>query len=298
VSNEHNSGTELPQPVPAPRGAFDWLVESHQQSVPMAPLTDDVALQLHGAVPPPVPMVAAGSPALSFDRPNPDAPPAVQHAPPLVAPPAPAPAPSVSTNGPASLALERRGGRVRSGNRPLDWIAFIFAFLAPPIGLLLGIVAVVTGSRSRGYAASIAKAAIGIGAALSVVLGVAYVVESKVASDHAAHQAIVASSARWCTKLRSETGTLTSDTFGWPAPGATIPDSITAIRSYEARWASLAKVAPAGIRADTQKVADAAKTIAASVQSTLTLDDSNNIAQMQNVAATSGIQSWASAYCN
>jgi hypothetical protein len=199
--------------------------------------------------------------------------------------------------GSSNLALERRTSAVRSGNGPLDWVAFVLAFLAPPVGLLVGIGAVISGSRTKGYATSIAKAAIGIGAALSLVLGVALVVVAKVDNDRAVHAAIVASSVSWCAKVKSNPATLTSGTFGWPAPGDTIPKSIAAIKTYESTWESIAKVAPSGIRADSQKVADTAKSIEATVQSTLTLDDAGNVAQMQNVVATSGINSWVSNYC-
>jgi hypothetical protein len=203
-----------------------------------------------------------------------------------------------SGSGSSNLALERRTSAVQSGNGPLDWVAFILAFLAPPIGLLLGIGAVVSGSRTKGYATSIAKAAIGIGAGLSLVLGVVFVVVTKIDNDQAAHAAIVASSASWCAKVTSNPATLTSDTFGWPAPGDTIPKSIAAIKAYESTWEGIAKLAPPGIRADSQKVADTAKSIAATVQSTQTLNDAGNVAQMQNVVATSGIHSWVSNYCN
>jgi hypothetical protein len=200
--------------------------------------------------------------------------------------------------GPSSLGLERHETRVRSGNTPLDWTAFVLAFLLPPIGLLLGIGAVVSGSTTRGYAASVAKAAIGIGAVLTLVLGVVFAVVTKIDNDNAAHASVVASSAAWCTKLKSNPAALSSDTLGWPSAEDTIPKSLASIETYESNWDSLAKVAPAGIRADTQKVADTAKSIESNVRSTQTLNDSGNVAEMQNVVAATGIKSWVSNYCN
>jgi hypothetical protein len=200
--------------------------------------------------------------------------------------------------GDSAFALERHEIRARSGNGPLNWVAFILAFLAPPIGLLLAIGAVVSDSRTKGYAAGIAKAAIGIGAALSVVLGVAFAVVTKINNDQSAHASIVASSRAWCTKLESNPATLSSDTFGWPSPGDTIPASITKITAYEAYWDSLVKLAPPGILSDTQKVAAAATSIVTTVQQTQTLNDSGNVAQLQNVVATSDIHGWVSNYCN
>jgi hypothetical protein len=70
------------------------------------------------------------------------------------------------------------------------------------------------------------------------------------------------------------------------------------MKTYQASWDALAGLAPSGIRADTQKVADTAKSIIATVKSTQTLNDAGNVAQMQNVVATSGIHGWVSSYCN
>jgi hypothetical protein len=373
VSDEQNSGTGVPPSAPTGGGAFDWLIESHRQSTPMAPLTDDipspVAAPRHFDLPDPAmePVALPSVPAQPvmqapvFEVPLLVPPPVIAPAPALVPPPAyaasqpvlsaptveqfasaplppvyevPAAVPPVAQPQPplpfadesedapvpqarafsfaaeplapstfgggvgaSALALERHGDRARSGNGPLDWAAFILAFLAPPVGLILGVAAVISGPRTKGYATGIAKAAIGIGAALSVVLGVGLVVVTKISTDNAAHAAIVASSSAWCTKLRADPATLTSDTFGWPAPGDTIPASIAAIKGYEAKWDALVKVAPRGIRSDTQKVLSTARSIGSSVQSTQTLNDANNVAQLQNVVAVSGIKGWVSAYC-
>jgi hypothetical protein len=280
----------------------------------MAPLTDDM--------PAPIP----AEPRYVF--PDPVAPPLAQVAPQPVAPP-PAPvlsppptqqfampptqqfamqppllprtveaSPSTGAVGLGTLALERHHTRTRSGTGALDWVSFVLAFLAPPIGLLVGIGVAISDSRTKGYVASVAKAAIGIGAALSLVLGVALAVVSKIDNDQAAHNAIVASSRAYCAKLRTNPATLTSDTFGWPSPGDTIPDSISAIQGYDATWKSLVAVAPAGILADTKKVEAAAGGILSSVQSTRTLDNANNVAEMQDVVASTGINAWVSDYCS
>jgi hypothetical protein len=315
VTDDNSAGypppSAEPATVPAPvsqatGGAFDWPVESHQQSAPMAPLTDDVPATVPAqpryefpdpAAPPisyaPPQLWAPASPAV-VDVPSP----AQQLAPrpPLLPRPAAPPAPTASI-GLGTLALERHHSRSRSGTGALDWVSFVLAFLAPPVGLLAGIAAAVSGSRTKGFVASVAKAAIGIGAGLSLVLGVAFAVVSKIDSDQAAHNAIVASSRAYCAKLQSDPATLTSDTFGWPSPGDTIPDSITAIRAYDTTWKALVTVAPTGILADTKRVEAAAGSILSSVQSTGTLDNASNVAEMQNAVATTGISAWVSDYC-
>ncbi|MCW2547211.1 MAG: hypothetical protein JWN96_1671 [Mycobacterium sp.] len=292
----------LPQPQQPAEGGFDWLIESHQQSAPLAALTDDVPspLRAQPAFDFPFPAVPSTGQQPVFQQPPQATIALLASAPPpaVASPPAPAaPSSFSSQSAVGAFALERHQSHPRSGNGTLDWVAFALAFLAPPIGLLVGIGAVVSDSRGKGYVASVAKAAIGVGAGLSLVLGVVVVVVGKIDSDHAAHDAIVASSRTYCSKLESNPATLASNTFGWPAPGDTIAASIQPIKAYDSTWKSLISVAPQGIRVDTKKVEAAAAGILASVQSTQTLDDASNVSQMQDVVAATGIRAWVSTYC-
>jgi hypothetical protein len=364
VDDETPSAPEPVRAASVATGGVDWLLESHRESVPMAPLSDDVpspvsaslsvgsppapAAAFSGLIsaPPPntahpatptafpegfggpgagpssAPRPADASPepavavrsvsAVLAMAPPPAAPPAAPTLPPVVIPgedrgeAAPfvfgaepgAASTFAASAGVGAFGLERRAPHRRSATGPLDWVALVLSVIAPPLGLLAGIGAVIGGVRARGYAAGVAKAAIGIGAALTLVLGVAFIVGAKISNDNAAHEKLVSSSRAWCAGIASDRAALASDTFGWPAPGATIPDSIAAMQSYESRWEKLAGVAPAGIRADTRKVATTAKSIVTSVQTTQTLDDSSNIVDLQNVVATSAIPAWVSDYCS
>jgi hypothetical protein len=285
---------DVPSPVPAqPR--FDF---PDPAAHPVPAFTAPAPVAQPVPVTQPAPTFAAPPPTVQLpDVQLPD----VQS--PVMQPPVMQPAPTPAQpqySGPPGLGsfeLERHPRASRAGSGPLDWVAFVLAFLAPPIGLLVGVGAAISGSRSRGFVAAIAKAAIGIGAGLSLILGVVFVVVGKIDSDQAAHNAIVASSRAYCTKLQSNPATLTSDTFGWPSPGDTVPDSIPAMKSYAATWKSLVALAPAGIQADTKKVEKAADGIIKSTQSTLTLDDASNIAVMQNAVAATKISTWVSTYC-
>lgn len=399
MNDQHSEHSSAPPP---PAGPFDWLVESHRQSSPLAPLSDELppprastgaagfpeaqappspivvpesafsapflprpttvpdsvpvapvfggerltppfAAEPEPPAPPPTmlseapPPVAASSFPLRFtDTPDESATPAPPAAatqqqawtapPPQAAAPAQqfgaapafsAPAAPTTTfvptagepavddrafgdpiTGGGGFGLERRPLRPRSANGPLDWAAIVLAILAPPVGLLLGIGAALTEPRSKGFVTGLAKAAIAVGAALSLVLGVAFAVYTKVSHDQADHNAIVASSKAWCASLKSNPSVLASDTFGWPSPADTIPDSITTMKQYETHWQSLVALAPPGIRSDTRKIATAAQSIVASVESTQTLDDSSDVAEMQNAVATTGITAWANEYCS
>lgn len=198
----------------------------------------------------------------------------------------------------AALGLERREPQPRrSSNTPLDWAAFILAFVLPPIGMITAIVALVLGSRSRGFGAGIAKAAVAIAVVLSIGLGVGAVVLNKLATDAAAHDSIVASSQPWCSKLASNPGTLTSDTYGWPAPANTVPDSLPPMQAYVDQWTALLKIAPKGIKTGTKEIESTAASILSSVTKTQTLDDASDVSTMQDAVGNSGVPQWVSEYC-
>jgi hypothetical protein len=282
VSDDTDLGTPPAANAPQPTGGFDWLLESHEQSsVPLAP--DDDLRQ------------TSAPPAIAFAVQFPD----------IGAPPTPADAaPDAAGSGAGvpggdqtGLGLSRRVTTRRPQTSPFDWTAFVLAFVVAPLGLLAGIGAIVVGIRNNGFASNIAKAAVTIGAVLTVVLGIGLIGLSNLAAQQAAHNAVAASSVTWCTQLKSNPNTLASNTFGWPSPGNTIPDSITSMQTYENSWLALVKVAPKGIQPDTQQVATSAQSIINGVKSTQTLDDASDVSTMQSVVAASGIPAWVSEYC-
>ena len=205
---------------------------------------------------------------------------------------------TASSFGGTGFQLERHQSSRRPTNSPFDISALVLAVVLPPIGLIVSIVTAVIESRSRGYTVGLVKAAIAIAVVLSIALGVGGAVLAKVSGDQAAHAALVASSRSWCTKLQANPATLQSDTFGWPAPADTIPDSMTSIATYVSFWKSLVAIAPSGIKGGTQQVESAAQSIYSSVKSTQTLDNAANVSNMQDAAASSGVQSWVTQYCH
>jgi hypothetical protein len=70
------------------------------------------------------------------------------------------------------LAIERRPARKRPTSKVLDWVAFVFAFLAPPVGFVLGVVSVLVGLCGRGWTTALGRAGVAIGLSLTVVLAV------------------------------------------------------------------------------------------------------------------------------
>lgn len=213
----------------------------------------------------------------------------------LVAPPL-APSPQRDP-GLHDLGFEHRPRSKSRATSVLDWIAFALAFLAPPIGLLAGIATLIVGRARRGWTSTIGRAAVAIALVLTLALGAGGVIAGNLLARQSAFEAVVASSRQYCAALRTDPAALQSDTFAWPALSDTIDESITAMQGYATFWTGLEKIAPAGIRRDTESVAAAATGIVASVQTTRVLDDAGNIARMQRVVAASAIPAWVAKYC-
>jgi hypothetical protein len=179
----------------------------------------------------------------------------------------------------------------------LDWSALGVAVVLPPVGLVLSIAAHIVDRRRVGWASTVTKVATGVGCVLSIVLAAGTVVALDTREKTAAHDAIVASSAEFCSAVTSTDGLLTSDTFGWPEVGATIPLTIVAMEQYTARWMSIADVAPDGIQDGAQTMATAGQSVVDSVTASRTVDPAGNVALLQSAASSSGITAWAAEYC-
>jgi hypothetical protein len=195
------------------------------------------------------------------------------------------------------LALERRPRTRQRSTGVIDWVAFVLAFLAPPAGILAGVAALIISSVRNGWTTGIAKAAIAIGLVLTIVLIGAGVVLGNVAKAQAGQDAIVSSSAKWCSAMKANPAVLRSPTYGWPAVGSSIDSSVVAMQRYENFWAGLTKLAPAGIASDTRSFATTAQAIIAGVKSTRVLDDAANTATLAQLVTDSRIPSWVSSYC-
>jgi hypothetical protein len=178
----------------------------------------------------------------------------------------------------------------------VDWVALALSVLAPPVGILAAIAAIVLGVRKNGFAATVAKVAIVVGAILTVALLVVLFIMNAAQKQQAAHDAIVASSVQFCSQLKAN-GALSSPNYGFPTSQDTIPDSIAAIQKYEDFWTGLVKVAPKGIQTGTRQVATAAGSILSTVSTSRVVDDANNSSVMQQAVSNSGINAWVSSYC-
>jgi hypothetical protein len=198
-----------------------------------------------------------------------------------------------------SFGFERRAAIAQSkAPAVISLLSLVLAVIAPPLGVVTAIVAIVVGIRMRGFAATTAKIALAIGVVLSLVLAVALCALDEVGSRQAAHDRIVASSIEYCAELEKKPGLLSSSTFAFPGAQDTAADSIAAVQDYSDYWKGLVKVAPAGIRGGTRTVATTVGEILESSRESQVFDDASNASRMQPVVAASGITSWVSQYCN
>jgi hypothetical protein len=198
--------------------------------------------------------------------------------------------------GSGALGLERHEQAEVRATGIFDWVSLALSIVAPPVGVLAAIAAIVLGVRRNGFAATVAKIALIVGAILTVVLIVVLFLAGDAQKKQAAHDAIAASSVQFCTQLKAS-GDLSSSTYGFPASQDTIPDSIAAIHKYDDFWTGLVKVSPKGIRSGTQLVATAASGIFTTVSTTRIMDDGSNTTRMEQAASNSGINDWVSSYC-
>jgi hypothetical protein len=180
----------------------------------------------------------------------------------------------------------------------LDWAALASAIVVPPLGIAVSAAAVIVGSVRNGWAAGVAKSALAISLVLSAVLAAGGVVLIDALDKQAAHDAVVRSSVAMCSRVEGKPGLISSSTFGWPATGDSVADSVAPMQQYSDFWSRTAHVAPTAIRPGVQSIATAAKGIASSVASSHVLDDAANVTQMQQVVASSGVADWVAEYCN
>jgi hypothetical protein len=216
---------------------------------------------------------------------------------------APEPAPAPSDNDPTA-GTQFFGGGVGEWEEPPDLdrtttferVAFVLAFTGP-IGLVMSIMAAVRSSRTRGWVHKFVRAAIGISIVFTIIVGILGAYLYKVAEDARQHDALEAASVQYCQTMADNPDMLSLPTFGFPAPGASVPETLEAIQEYVDRWDALAKVSPTQIRADVTRVADSARGILDTITTTRLVNNDENVAVMSSTASQTNIVGWAEEYC-
>jgi hypothetical protein len=176
-------------------------------------------------------------------------------------------------------------------------VAFVLAFLVPPAGLIASIVAAAQSARRRGWVHGFVKAALVISIVATIAAGIGGAFAYKAFDDAQKHAALEAASGQFCATVAEQPDMITPPTFGFPGPGASIPETVESIQAFIDRFDALADVSPSGIRPDVTRVADVARELLATIEDTRLVDNEQNVAAMTTVAESTGIVAWADEYC-
>lgn len=193
--------------------------------------------------------------------------------------------------------------------RGLDIAALAAAIVLPPVGLVLGIIAIIKGKQIRGWASDLARAAISVSLVMTIVFvavgGYLWFTETEkaeqlaqVKADQRARALIVKASAPFCEVLAANPSIFGADDpdFGWPALDA--PEGyLPAIATYSSVWTQLSEVAPAGILDDVTAIS---QRVAGVVQIASALGNSNRAGDLLGLHEKSdvaGVEAWYFEYC-
>jgi hypothetical protein len=190
-----------------------------------------------------------------------------------------------------------RPPRVVPRTSALEWIGLAFAVIAPPVGLLVTVVARIITRHRHHWTTTVAKAATVISVLLTVLLGVGAAVHFAVANRDAAAAQVVAEAQPLCDGLAATPGVLELEAYGWPTEVAPLAVTLDAMKVYQAKWQQLADLAPASTKAGTSAVAEQAAMLVTAVETTRAIDRAGNLAAMRAVTDASGLPQFAATYC-
>lgn len=197
--------------------------------------------------------------------------------------------------------FSERPARVRAHTTVIDWATLVLAIIAPPVGFVASIVVRMLSYRKHGWTSRVTRTATVVAVIMTAVLAVVVAIGMNVATADAAQAARVSASAPLCVELQGvdgEPGVLEQPGFGWPMERTAIPETLIAMKDYQARWTSLAELAPAFETSSVRAVADAAGTLVNQVETSQTIDRERNLAQISTITAQSTLPQWFATYCN
>jgi len=179
----------------------------------------------------------------------------------------------------------------------LGWASLVLAFFAPPLGLVLSIVARVIARHRHGWRTWPVTLATGVSIALTVLLIVGGFVAGILGTQTAGVDAIVADSAEFCDSLATTPGVLDTAGFGWPTESSSVKKSIAAMTGFRDRWSALAEIAPAGIAGDVQAIATLASNQVDSATVSQSIDPQASLDLVSATTNATGIRAYTTKYC-
>jgi hypothetical protein len=190
-----------------------------------------------------------------------------------------------------------RSERVAPHPGLLDWVALGLAVVAPPVGLIASVVVRVLSHRQNGWTSRIARLATTVSVAMTVILAVVVTIGINVAETNAAWSAKLSASVPLCVELQSTPGILAEPGFGWPTDRTRLPETLAAMRDYQARWELLASKAPSFAKAPVGSIAEAAAVLVNQVETSNSIDRATNLSQISMITDQSGLVDWVAIYC-
>ena len=179
----------------------------------------------------------------------------------------------------------------------LGWLSLAFAFLAPPLGLVLSIIARVWAHHRHGWRTWPVTLATVVAVLLTAAIVVAGFLVGIRSTQTAGVDAIVADSAAFCAALDETPGVLDVAGYGWPSEVGTVDESIAAMTAYRDRWTELAELAPSAIASGAGSIADVASALVDNAESTRSVDRQRNLDAISAATNTSGIPAYTAVYC-
>lgn len=105
-------------------------------------------------------------------------------------------------------------------------------------------------------------------------------------------------SAAFCASLAETPGALSQPGFGWPTDGADLASTLELMKGFQARWDSIAAIAPPTIKPDAEGVAAAASIITGGIETTKTIDRPATVSTMEAITSKTQVRAWAAKYCD
>ena len=198
---------------------------------------------------------------------------------------------------PLVLDFSDRAVRPRRRASAVEWIGLLLAVVAPPLGLIVTIVARALVYRRHGWTTAVARAATVVSIVLTVLLAAGTAVYAVVSENAAADARVVAAAQPLCDGLAETPGVLDREAYGWPTEIAPIADTLAAMKLYQERWQQLADLAPASAKAGTTAIADQSAILVTGVEASQAIDRSRNLATMKAVTDVSGLPQYVATYC-
>jgi hypothetical protein len=176
-------------------------------------------------------------------------------------------------------------------------VGLVLAALTGPLGLAFAIVNAARSGRRRGWLIGVVRASLILGVISTIAAGIAAYAFWTIRADQLQHAEIAAASAEFCAAAEADPTMVAPPMLGWPAPGASVSESLTLMQAWTDRWTTLAASSPADLRTGMELLAERGQTIIDAVTAARTVDDAANQAQIAAAEAQSGVANWYTTYC-